>query len=111
VPPRQKAPLRAVAKDEKPPPRPRRKAPAKTVTQAIDASERDVLVALRLNIARDIDRGVPTHALAGLSKQLRELDKDIRAIDLRAAEEQEANRAGGDEDEQSGDEAFDSEAI
>lgn len=70
-----KAPLRVVPPDSRAPEVP------KTVREAAEVSERALLVALRSKIAGDIDRGVPPHALAPLSRQLREIDKDIRAID------------------------------
>jgi hypothetical protein len=43
------------------------------------------LVLLRHKLAVQLDEGVPTHALATLVRQLRDVDKDIRAIDARAA--------------------------
>ena len=80
-----------------------RKAPT-TIKAAVEGSERALLVAMRKNVAGTIDAGVPAHALASLMRQLRELDKEIRAIDARA--EQEA--ADGDS---VSDEAFDAEAL
>lgn len=59
----------------------------KTVREAADHSERALLVALRTRIASDIDAGVPPHTLAPLSRQLREIDREIRGLDARAAEE------------------------
>jgi hypothetical protein len=58
-----------------------------TVRAAADHSERALLVALRTNVAKEIDSGVPAHALAALVRQLRELDHDIRALDARLEEE------------------------
>ena len=82
---------------------PRKKAPA-TIKAAVDASERDLLVAMRAKAAAEIDRGVPAHTLAPLMRQLRDLDKEIRALDVRAT--QEAEQSGDVEDE-----AFDASAI
>lgn len=74
--------LRAVAEDERPQP----KKPT-TIAAAIEASERDLLVTLRAKLAADLDAGVPAHTVPQLMKQLRELDKDIRALDAREADE------------------------
>lgn len=91
--------LRAVGPDEKPAPqRP------KTIKDAIEASERDLLVALRCHLADELASKPPAHTLAGLMKHLREVDKEIRAIDAREAEtsSEEPTRDHG-----AGDEAFD----
>lgn len=104
---REKAELRVVDGTEAPA-KAEPKSPS-TVGEAIGGTERDVLVTLRKKIADDIDRGVPAHTLAGLSKQLLELDKAIRAIDLRAASEQEASDERSHEG--TAEEAFDSSAI
>jgi hypothetical protein len=53
----------------------------RTILGAADHSERALLVALRTNIAKQLDVGVPSHALAALVKQLREVDHAIRALD------------------------------
>lgn len=56
--------------------------------------ERAVLVALRSQAAAELDSGrVPAHAIAGLMRQLRDLDREIRALDLRAVEEQRSRDA------------------
>lgn len=68
-------------------PRPRR---PRTLKAAAEMSERDLLVAMRTKVAADIDAGVPSHALAPLIRQLRDLDKDIRLIDA------EQNEGGDD---------------
>lgn len=81
------------------------KAPPKNVKEAAEHSERALLVALRTKAAADIDAGVPAHALGTLIKQVRELDRDIRAIDLREQQEAE-NDASSVED---GD--FDASAV
>lgn len=75
-----------------------------TITQALSESERDVLAATRLKIAREIDAGPPPAYLAPLSRQLLEIDRQIRALDAR--EEQEAASGG-----EVPDEAFDSSAL
>lgn len=64
-----------------------------TITEALDAGPRDVLAAMRLTLARKLDAGeVSSNAIASVSKELRELDRQIRALD--AADEQEAQRRG-----------------
>lgn len=66
----------------------------KTIKAATEMAERDLLVALRAHAATELDGGkVPAHAIAGLMRQLRDLDRDIRALDLRAAQEAEATGA------------------
>lgn len=85
--------LTVVPKDAKP-----RRAKPKTVKAALDGSERDVLVAMRAKAASELDGGVPAHALAPLMRQLRDLDREIRAIDVR--EEQEGAGSGPTEDEE-----------
>ena len=56
--------------------------------------ERDLLVMLRAHAATELDSGrVPAHAIGGLMRQLRDLDRDLRALDLRAAQEKEATEA------------------
>lgn len=93
--------LRAVAPDEKPAP----KKPT-TIKAAVDMPERTLLVAMREKVAAEIDSGVPAHALAGLLKHLRELDKEIRSIDARAEESEPESH-----DRNADDEAFDPAAI
>lgn len=93
--------LRAVAPDEKPAP----KKPT-TIKAAVDMPERTLLVAMREKVAAEIDSGVPAHALAGLLKHLRELDKEIRGIDARKSESDEEP-----DDHGAGDEAFDPAAV
>ena len=62
-----------------------------TITEALDSNARDVLAAMRLALARKLDAGdVSSNAIASSYKELRELDRQIRAID--AADEQEAQR-------------------
>ena len=93
--------LRAVTDEDKP----TKKAPA-TIKAAVDVSERALLVQMRSHLAARLDAGaVPAHALAGVMSKLREYDRDIRAIDARAAEESD-----GDE-EQAEDGEFDASAV
>ena len=99
---KRKAPLRAVAPDEKLP-----AAPVKpeTIAEAVEMDERALLVALRAKVAKEIDVGVPPAYLAPVMRQLREIDKAIRQLDAR--EEQEGpERVDGDDDQ-----AFDASAI
>jgi transposase len=91
-----------VATDEKPV----RRVRPKSVTQAADrGTERELLVAMRSRLARSVeDPNTPARDLAALSRRLREVDKDIRAIDAAAEEEAAENAVTPDED-------FDSSAI
>lgn len=93
--------LRAVTPADKPKP-----GSPKSITQAADAgTERELLVALRARIAKTAeDPNCPPRDLAALSRQLRDIDKDIRALD--AAAEQEAAESA-----HVADEAFDASAI
>lgn len=68
-----------------------------TIKAAVDASERDLLVTMRGHLATELDKGaVPAHALAGVMAKLREYDRDIRAIDARAAEEPDGKHEAED---------------
>lgn len=63
----------------------------KTITEALEGSSRDVLAAMRRALAQKLDNGeVSSNAIASAYKELRELDRLIRAHD--EAEEQEAER-------------------
>lgn len=97
--------LRAVADDEKPPPRPRKPRPPKTVSQAAETgTTRELLVAMRTRIATAVEnQNTPARDLAALTKRLVEVVRDIEAIDARAA--QEGTRGSVP------DEAFDASAI
>lgn len=87
-----KPPLKVVPPDarSKPP-------PPKTVVAAAEVSERAMLVALRRRLAIEIDTGVPSHALAALTRQLREIDKAIREIDSRDPDVNGSADVAGDE--------------
>lgn len=77
-----------------------------TLTQAIELTERDVLVAMRSQLAKTLAAGPPDHTIAQLMTKLREVDKDIRAIDHQAAEERgDANQGPP------GDQAFDPSTV
>ncbi len=71
----------------------RRGRPKTLLTSASGGSEREMLVVLRQRLAAKLDEGdVPMHALAQLIRQFRDVDREIRAIDARAAQ---AARPGG----------------
>lgn len=77
----------------------------KTLAAAAKVSERALLVMLRSKIAAEIDGGVPPHTLAPLSRQLRDIAKELEALDLRAREE------GADAADVIEDEAWDPQAL
>lgn len=65
-----------------------------TITEALDGSTRDVLAAMRQQLAKKLDAGdVSSNAIASAYKELRELDRLIRAEDR--ANESEATQDGG----------------
>ena len=77
--------LRVAGDDDTPRP------PADRIADALEGSGRDVLASMRLALARKLDAGeVSSNAIASAYKELRELDRQIRAMD--AAEQQEATR-------------------
>lgn len=92
-----KSPLRVATAEDAPP-------PPKTLKDAADLSERALLVMMRTKIAAEIDGGVPPHTLAPLTRQLRDIDKEIRLLDQRAREDRDDNSATPDE-------AWDAEAL
>lgn len=64
-----------------------------TITEALDGGPRDVLAAMRLALAKKLDAGeVSSNAIASAYKELRELDRQIRAMDD-AARQEEQRRA------------------
>lgn len=71
--------------------------PPKTLKAAVDVSERALLVTIRSKIASEIDDGVPPHTLAPLTRQLRDIDKEIRLLDQRAKEEAREDGVSADE--------------
>lgn len=78
-----KTPLRAVTDDdttEQPKP--------KSLKEAAERGERQLLVSMRNEISDAVAAGVPPHTLAPLMRQLREIDKEIRALDLRSEQDQ-----------------------
>ena len=76
------------------------------IADALDGSSRDVLAAMRRALAKKLDDGeLASNSIASAYKELRELDRLIRALD--AAEEDDR----GDELEQDGRRSFDAAAI
>ncbi|QSM03936.1 hypothetical protein PROPHIGD91-2_83 [Mycobacterium phage prophiGD91-2] len=61
---------------------------------------------MRDTISTEIGNGVPPHTLAPLMRQIREIDKEIRALDQRVRQEAEDDAVGSDEDE-----AWDEKAL
>lgn len=86
------AKLKVVTEGDAPPP------PPKTLKDAVDVSERALLVTIRAKIAAEIDGGVPPHTLAPLTRQLRDIDKEIRLLDHRAKEEARDGGVSADEE-------------
>lgn len=79
-----KAPLRAVQDDEKA----ERKAPRSVHEAAQGGDRRELLVAMRSRIAKDIDDpNTPARDLAALSRRLLEIAKEIEAIDAKSGED------------------------
>lgn len=77
--------------------------PPKSVTDALDGTSRDVLVAMRRTLAKKIDAGeISSNSIAAAFKELRELDRLVRLID-------DAEQEGHDSDD--ADESFDASAI
>jgi hypothetical protein len=91
MPPRKRGHL-AVA-DPETAPQPKRV--PRTITAALEGSSRDVLAAMRQALAKKLDAGeVSSNAIASAYKELRELDRLIRAAD--EAEDLEAKSHDGD---------------
>lgn len=71
--------------------------PPASLKEAAERSERALLVKMRTTLAERIDGEIPAHALAPLIRQLRDVDREIRALDLRAKEEAKEHAASADE--------------
>ena len=85
--------LRAVKPGDKPAP----SVPTSISDAVASGSNRDVLAAMRRQLAKKLDAGdVSSNAIASSYKELRELDRLIRLADAeREAEEAKANGSGG----------------
>jgi hypothetical protein len=59
------------------------------VAGVVEGPERELLVVLREKIAAAIDGGVPVYVLLPLTRQLLDIDGQIRALDVRAAAQAE----------------------
>lgn len=80
----------------------------KSITSALDGSGRDVLAAMRHALAKKLDAGeVSSNAIASAYKELRELDRLIRATD----EAEEAEMEGRSREQRSRRRSFDASAI
>jgi len=78
----------------------------KNISDSLSGSSRDVLAAMRKALAKKLDDGdVSSNAIASAYKELRELDRLIRAIDSRTEQD------GGSGGEQVEDGAFDASAV
>ena len=71
-------------------------APTHKLATAIDKGEREILVALREKLAKQIDACNKPTTLAPLVRQFRDCDAKIRAMDERAEEEVDEDDDGGD---------------
>lgn len=64
--------------------------PPLTVTQALDATARDVLVATRLLLAQSLEQGkVSSNAMSTVAQKIVDFDRQIRAIDDAAKSEEQ----------------------
>ena len=103
--------LRAV--DSEPPAAPPKSPPAKrgrpkSLKNAADSSEREMLVLLRNKLAAQIEHeDTPPHAIGRLIADFRKIDRDIREIDRRAKDDRVD--AVGAEPDDGGDEWDDDE--
>lgn len=76
----------------------------KSITEALDGTGRDVLVAMRRALAKQLDAGeISSNAIASAYKELRELDRLIRMAD--AADQGERAAESGSSDK------FDASAV
>jgi hypothetical protein len=74
---------------------PAKRAQSRRRGKAIDIDdERETLIMLRTTLKKKID-DAPTHAIAAIVKQFRDVDREIRAIDAKAAQQAEED---GDDD-------------
>jgi len=94
-----KSPLRAVTAADAPPVKPR------TLREALDGSERDLLVTSLEKLTATIDAGVPPHALAPLMRQVRDLRRELAAMDSTDGEDDISDAAN------TPDETFNAEAL
>lgn len=81
--------LRTVPEPEPSKPKPPSKAGRpKSLQNAANSSEREMLVALRNKLAKQIESDdVAAHALGRLVREFRQIDKDIRELDRRAKQQ------------------------
>ena len=86
--------LRAVAPDEAAPKR------RLSITEAADAGDqRELLVAMRARVAKTVeDPNCPPRDLAALSRRLQEINREIEALDAKAAQEASEHVSVADED-------------
>ena len=78
-----KLPLRAVTEADS-----AKMAQPKSLKAAAERGERELLVSMRNEISDAVAAGVPPHTLAPLMRQLRDIDKEIRAYDMRVEQSQ-----------------------
>lgn len=86
--------LRAVTDGEKPP----TPAAPRTLKEAAERGERELLMAMRTKISDTIEAGVPAHTMAPLMRQMHAIDKEIRQFDLRARQESDTRGRGAVDD-------------
>lgn len=80
--------------------------PSPSLADVSKLSRRELLVAAKANIAAQIYGGkVPAHALGRLSREMLDIDEEIRQLDARA------KQAAEDDSDVTGDESFDASAI
>lgn len=83
------AKLRPVGPDE-------RRARPKRLEEAAELGRRDLLVSLRAKLAAAVAAAPAAAPLAALSRQLRDVDEEIRALDEKAAQEAAEDAAAGE---------------
>lgn len=81
--------LRAAPEPEPSKPKPPSKAGRpKSLQNAANSSEREMLLALRNKLAKQIDaESTPAHAVGRLIREFRQIDKDIRELDRRTKQQ------------------------